>query len=36
MSLFEFPFGTVLAIYTLWVLFSSNADQEYRTLSASG
>jgi hypothetical protein len=36
LSLFEFPFGTVLGIYTIWVLLSSNADQEYRSLTASG
>ncbi len=36
LSLFELPFGTALAIYTLWVLLSSNADQEYRTLAAGG
>ena len=36
LSLFELPFGTALAIYTLWVLLSPNADQEYRTLAAGG
>ena len=36
LSLFELPFGTALAIYTLWVLLSPNADQEYRTLATGG
>jgi hypothetical protein len=36
MSILELPFGTALAIYTLWVLRSRNADQEYRTLAAGG
>jgi hypothetical protein len=36
LSLFELPFGTALAIYTIWVLLSPNADQEYRTLASSG
>jgi phage shock protein PspC (stress-responsive transcriptional regulator) len=36
LSLFELPFGTALAIYTLWVLLSPNADQQYRTLAAGG
>jgi hypothetical protein len=36
LSIFELPFGTALAIYTLWVLLSPNADQEYRTLAAGG
>jgi hypothetical protein len=27
--------GTLLAIYTLWVLFSRNADQEYNRLALS-
>ena len=36
LSLFELPFGTALAIYTLWVLLSANADQEYRTLAGGG
>lgn len=36
LSLFEIPFGTALSIYTLWVLLSPNADQEYRTLAANG
>jgi phage shock protein PspC (stress-responsive transcriptional regulator) len=36
LSLFELPFGTALAIYTIWVLLSPNADQQYRALAASG
>jgi hypothetical protein len=36
LSLFELPFGTALAIYTIWVLLSANADQEYRTLAGGG
>jgi hypothetical protein len=35
-SLFELPFGTVLGIYTFWVLRSSNSNQEYRALVAGG
>ncbi len=31
-SLFSPPFGTALGIYTLWVLISPNADQEYLAL----
>jgi hypothetical protein len=31
-SLFNVPFGTALGIYTLWVLLSPNADQEYLAL----
>lgn len=34
LSLLEIPFGTVLAIYTIWVLNSSAADLEYRTLAS--
>jgi len=29
------PFGTALGAYTLWVLLSTGADQQYRTLSAA-
>jgi hypothetical protein len=36
LSLFEVPFGTALAIYTMWVLLSSDADRQYRTLAAAG
>jgi len=32
-ALVSFPFGTALGIYTLWVLMSPNADEEYRSLS---
>lgn len=32
-SLFNIPFGTVLGIYTLWVLLPSESDQEYRAES---
>ncbi len=31
-SLFNPPFGTALGIYTLWVLLSPNAEQEYVAL----
>ena len=34
LSLLDIPFGTVLAIYTIWVLRSSDADREYRTLAS--
>jgi len=34
-SLLHFPFGTALGIYTIWVLLSVNAEQEYLQLSAS-
>jgi len=29
------PFGTALGIYTLWVLMSNNADQQYRAMAAT-
>ena len=32
-ALFNLPFGTALGIYTLWVLMSPNADQEYKSLT---
>jgi len=32
-ALFNVPFGTALGIYTLWVLMSPNADQEYKALT---
>ena len=32
-SLINIPFGTALGIYTIWVLMSQQADQEYRQLS---
>jgi hypothetical protein len=31
-NLIHIPFGTALGIYTLWVLFSHGADQEYQRL----
>jgi len=34
-ALFNVPFGTVLGIYTLWVLMSPRADIEYDQLAAS-
>ena len=34
-ALFNIPVGTVLGIYTLWVLLPARADQEYRALSHS-
>jgi len=33
LALIDFPFGTALGIYTLWVLFSAGADVEYERLS---
>jgi len=33
LALIDFPFGTALGIYTLWVLFSAGADLEYERLS---
>src|SRR5215471_1845659 len=32
-SLINFPIGTALGIYTIWVLLSSGADEEYSRLS---
>lgn len=34
-SLIDIPFGTVLGIYTLWVLLPADAEAEYRRLSLS-
>ena len=34
-SLINIPFGTALGVYTLWVLVSPGADQEYRALVRS-
>lgn len=31
-SLLNVPFGTAIGIYTLWVLMSPNAEQEYQAL----
>ena len=33
LALIDFPFGTALGIYTLWVLFSAGADVEYGRFS---
>jgi len=30
LALFNFPFGTALGIYTLWVLASTDAEREYQ------
>ena len=32
-SLFNFPLGTALGIYTLWVLLPAQADEEYRRMA---
>jgi hypothetical protein len=34
LALFDFPVGTALGIYTLWVMAPSTSDAEYRALSA--
>ena len=34
-SLINIPFGTALGVYTLWVLVSPGADQEYQALVRS-
>jgi len=33
LSLISFPFGTALGIYTIWVLLSSGAEEEYNRLT---
>jgi hypothetical protein len=33
LSLLHFPFGTVLGIYTLWVLMPQQSEQEYRRMA---
>ena len=33
LALFDFPLGTALGIYTLWVMGSSNAGMEYRVIA---
>ena len=33
LSLFDFPLGTALGIYTLWVLASSSSEVEYRSIA---
>lgn len=35
LSLIDFPFGTVLGIYTLWVLLPAEAEAEYRRIALS-
>jgi zinc-ribbon domain len=32
-SLLNIPFGTALGVYTLWVLLSPNAEEDYRSLA---
>jgi len=32
--LFKFPFGTAIAIYAFWVLFSEEGREHYQTLAA--
>lgn len=34
-SLLQIPFGTVLGIYTLWVLLPAESEMEYRRISGS-
>jgi len=34
-ALINVPFGTAIGVYTLWVLMSPQAENEYRRLSAS-
>ena len=36
LSLLEIPFGTALAIYTLWVLLPAEREEEYRRLASGG
>jgi hypothetical protein len=33
LALLDFPFGTALGIYTLWVLLPSDSEREYRQIS---
>jgi len=33
LSLIDFPFGTAIGIYTIWVLLSHGADQQYHQLA---
>ena len=35
LMLLDFPFGTALAVYTLWVLLPAEAGEEYQRISAS-
>jgi hypothetical protein len=32
-ALINVPFGTAMGVYTLWVLMSPEADNEYRRLA---
>ena len=34
-SLFNIPFGTVIGVYTMWVLLPSQAEQEYEAMAAA-
>lgn len=34
LMLLDFPFGTALAVYTLWVLLPAEAGGEYQRISA--
>jgi hypothetical protein len=36
LNLIDLPFGTALGIYTLWVLLSGNAEQEYQRIARTG
>lgn len=36
LSLIHIPFGTALAVYTLWVLLPAESEQEYRRISGVG
>ncbi len=36
LSLLDFPFGTALGIYTLWVLLPEQSGREYRARSVAG
>jgi len=35
LALLDFPLGTILGIYTLWVLLSPQAEHEYRQLAGA-
>lgn len=35
LAMLNIPFGMALGIYTLWVLMSYNADEEYRRIAAN-
>ena len=36
LSLLEMPFGTMLGIYTLWVLLPAEGEDEYRRITSGG